>query len=290
MSLLKVINKTFRNWLDDDPFTQSAAAAYYAIFSLPGLLIIVMAVAAIFFDQQRVEKEILGHLDNMVGRDASRTVQDIVEETQRGKRDFWAMLVGFVTLAFGATGLFAHLQRSLNRIWGVEVAKKAGWYAFLKSRLTSFGLILIIGFLLLISLSLTAFFNLFSEWLATQFSPEFARGSMLMSNIMSFLIVVVLFALIFKILPDAQVGWKVSFYGGILTAVLFSVGEYALNFYFEIAEPQSSFGAAGSVILVMLWVSYSCLILLIGAEFSKTYTVECEGVDVQPTGISSKND
>ncbi len=289
MFFFTVLKKTFRNWLEDDPFTQSAAAAYYAIFSLPGLLIIVMAIAAIFFDQQRVEEEILGHIKEMIGRDASKSVQEIVEETQQEKRGFWAMVAGIVTLVFGATGLFAHLQRSLNRIWSVEVKKTAGWLAFLKSRLTSFSLILIIGFLLLISLTLTAFFNLFSEWLASQTSPDFAKGLMLMSNAVSFLIIAVLFTLIFKILPDAYVPWRASFYGGLLTACLFSVGEYALNFYFELAEPHSSFGAAGSVILVMLWVSYSCLILLVGAEFSKTYTQENASHEIKPSEIARRN-
>ncbi|CAN0482176.1 unnamed protein product, partial [Discosporangium mesarthrocarpum] len=113
MFLFTVLKKTFRNWLDDDPFTQSAAAAYYAIFSLPGLLIIIIAIAALFFDQQHVEEEILGHIRDMLGRDASKSVLKIVEETQREDRDFWAMIVGAVTLVFGATGLFSHLQRTL---------------------------------------------------------------------------------------------------------------------------------------------------------------------------------
>jgi membrane protein len=289
MFLIRVLKKTFWSWLDDDPFTQSAAAAYYAIFSLPGLLIIIMAIAALIFDQQHVEEQILGHIKDMLGRDASQSVEKIVEETQQGDRDFWAMVAGAVTLIFGATGLFAHLQRSLNLIWDVEVKKTAGWFAFLKSRLTSFSLILILGFLLLVSLSLTAFFNIFSEWLAAQFSPDLAEGLMVLSNVFSFLIVATLFTLIFKILPDAHVDWHVAFFGGLLAAGLFTVGEYALSVYFELAKPQSSFGAAGSVILVMLWVSYSCQILLIGAEFSKAYAEEHPAHEIKPSKIAKKN-
>ena len=275
--------------MSDDPFTQSAAAAYYAIFSLPGLLIIVMAVAAVFFDQQRVETEILGYIGNILGRDVSLSIKKIVEETQQRDRDLWAMIAGVATLIFGATGLFAQLQRSLNYIWGVELSQKAGWWVFLKSRLISFGLILIVGFLLLISLSFTAFFTIFSDWFATQFSPDWAQGLLIFNTAFSFCIIVILFALIFKILPDTHVDWDVAFYGGVISAILFSIGEYALNFYFKVAEPASSFGAAGSIILVMLWVSYSCLILLIGAEFSRTYTQEDKAREIRTGGVTKKS-
>ncbi len=289
MFFITTLYKSFQNWLSDDPFTQSAAAAYYAIFSLPGLLIIVMAVAAVFFDQQRVETEILGYIGNMLGRDVSLSIKQIVEETQQRDRDLWAMIAGVATLIFGATGLFAQLQRSLNYIWGVELSQKAGWWVFLKSRLISFGLILIVGFLLLISLSFTAFFTIFSDWFATQFSPDWAQGLLIFNTAFSFCIIVTLFALIFKILPDAHVEWNVAFYGGAISAILFSIGEYALNFYFKMAEPASSFGAAGSIILVMLWVSYSCLILLIGAEFSRTYTQEDKAREIRMGGIAKKS-
>ena len=154
--MLKILKKSLGYWLRDDPFTQSAAAAYYAIFALPGLLIIVMAIAAFVFDQSRVEGEVLGHINNILGAQVAQNVNQIVTETQQGDRDTWAMIAGIITLLFGATGLFAQLQRSLNRIWEVEVKKSAGLLAFLKTRLISFSVILVIGFLLLVSLSLTA--------------------------------------------------------------------------------------------------------------------------------------
>lgn len=280
--------KAFKNWLADDPSTQSAAAAYYAVFSLPGLLIIIMAFAALFFDQQRVEAEILGHIRSLLGANTASSIDQIVRETQQGDRDFWAMIIGTLTLAFGATGLFAQLQRSLNRIWEVELKKSAGWFAFLKTRLISFGVILIIGFLLLISLSLTTAMTVFGEWISVQLSPDLADGLFILSSAFSFLIIAVLFTLIFKILPDAQVPLRAAFFGGILSAVLFTIGEHTLNYYFEIAQPQSSFGAAGSVVLLMLWVSYSCMILLIGAEFSRTCSEAAVGQKIKPTKIAKK--
>lgn len=272
-----ILSQALKNWLRDDPFTQSAAAAYYAIFSMPGLLIIIMALAVIFFDQQKVQTEVLNHIRDVLGSQTAGSVQHIVEQAQKNDRDLWAMIAGGVTLLFGATGLFAQLQRSLNRIWEVEFKKTAGIKAFIKSRLISFGLILVVGFLLLISLSLTTVLTVFGEWTAEQFSPKSAIVLALLNVGLSFLTITALFMMIFKILPDAKVAWRVAFLGGALSALLFTVGQYALNYYFDLAKPQSSFGAAGSAILVMLWVSYSCMILMIGAEFSRTYAEAING-------------
>ena len=286
--MFKILKKTFMNWLRDDPFTQSAATAYYAIFSLPGLLIIIMSLAAIFFEQNAVENAVLGHIGNILGNEAQQNINDIVQETQRNNRDFWAMLVGVVTLAFGATALFAQLQRSLNHIWDVQVKKSAGWFAFVKTRIISFSLILIIGFLLLVSLVLTAIITVFGEWVSAQLSPEWSVGLTVINLLLSLSIISILFALIFKILPDAHVSWKPALMGGFFAAVLFNFGEQALNHYFELAKPGSSFGAAGSIILMMLWVSYSCLILLLGAEFTKTYEEITTGRKAKANGIAKK--
>jgi membrane protein len=286
---MKILITAFKNWFNDDPFTQSAASAYYAIFALPGLLIITMAIAAFFFEQKQVEAEVFGHISSMLGAQTADSINEIVRETQQDDRDIWAMVVGIITLLFGATGLFAQLQRSLNRVWEVEIKKSAGWAAFIKSRLISFSIILVIGFLLLVSLSLTTALTVFGEWISMQFSPEWAMALAFFNIAFSFLTITALFTLIFKILPDAKVQWQVAFLGGALSTVLFTIGEYALNYYFEWAEPQSSFGAAGSVILLMLWVSYSCMILLIGAEFAKTYAQEKNGRKVKASGIAKKN-
>jgi len=284
--MIKTLKTTFKNWLNDDPFTQSAAAAYYAIFSLPGLLIIVMALAAIFFDQQLVEQQVLGQIKKSLGADTAHSIGEIVKETQKGDRDIWGIVIGIATLAFGATGLFAHLQRCLNKIWEVEIKKSAGILKVIQDRLISFSLIIVIGFLLLISLSLTAALTMFGDWIAKAFSEEWLFVLYPVNFIISISIVCSLFSLMYKILPDAIVPWRAAIMGGLLSAILFTIGEAALNMYFEMAEPQSSFGAAGSVILLMLWVSYSCMIILVGAEFSKAYTQEKDDLHAKPSPIA----
>lgn len=280
--------QSLKNWFMGDPFTHSAAAAYYAIFSFPGLLIITMAIAAFAFDQQQVETQVVGTISKMLGTETAQNLNQVVQETQRRERDVWALIVGVLTLSFGATGLFAHLQNSLNQIFEVEVKKSAGVWAFLRARIISFGVVLILGFLLLISLSLTALITLLNEWVAARFSTVFLSAMFLINMLISFFIVTVLFTLIYKILPDAKLAWRSAFMGGVVATLFFKVGEQMLNLYFEWVEPQSSFGAAGSLVLLMLWVFYSCMILFIGAEFAKLYQQVKYDSDIKPAAIAKK--
>lgn len=287
--MLNMLIKSFKNWFSDDPFTNSAAAAYYAIFSFPGLIIIVMSIAALAFDSQHVESLVTGQLSQILGKDTANSLLQIVQETQHNDRDKWALIAGMLTLSFGATGLFANLQRSLNKIFQVEVKKSAGIFAFIRTRIISFSIVLILGLLLLISLSLTALITLLSDWITAQFSTSFTAVIALITLVTSLSIVVVLFTLIYKILPDANLKWRSAIMGGILATILFEIGEYTLNFYFGIAKPQSTFGAAGSLVLLMLWVSYSCMILFIGAEFCKTYELSKYNREIIPNKIAKNS-
>ncbi len=280
--------RSFKKWLADDSFTQSAAAAYYAIFSFPGLLIIIMAIGAFAFDQQQVETQVIGKIGQMLGADTAESLNEVVQETQRNDRDVWALVVGILTLSFGATGFFAHLQRSLNKIFEVEVKKSAGWWIFLRTRIISFGVVLTLGLLLLISLTLTAMITILNDFITAQFSPAFSSVILVFNVVTSMSIVVLLFTLIYKILPDARIEWRCAFVGGVVATIFFKIGEYAMNTYFELAEPGSSFGAAGSLVLLMLWVSYSCMILFLGAEFSREYGRQKYGHDSEPSEIAKQ--
>lgn len=262
--------RALRSWWLRDAFSQSAAAAYYAVFSLPGLLMIIMAIAAIALEQQRVENEILSHLRHVMGPAFSDNVKIIIDNFQRKNRDIWAIAIGASTLLFGATGLFAQLQKSLNQIWGVEVKKSANIRAFLKTRFTALGISISIGFLLLISLFLTAALTAISEWVSRHFSESLLYLFYIGNYFLSLGTVSVLFALIYKILPDIELKWRDALRGGFLSALLFTAGEYGLSFYFKLAKPESAFDQAGSLILFLLWTFYSCLILLYGAEFIRS--------------------
>ncbi|HDY84964.1 hypothetical protein LCGC14_0484200 [marine sediment metagenome] len=288
--MLSMLRQSFKNWFSDDPFTNSAAAAYYAIFSFPGLIIIVMSVAALAFDPQQVQALLSGQISQILGKETANNLFLIVQETQQNDRDMWALIAGMLTLSFGATGLFANLQRSLNKIFQVEVKKSAGIFVFIRTRLISFGIVLILGLLLLVSLSLTALITVLSTWITAQFSTSFTALIALITLITSLSTVIVLFTLIYKILPDANIRWRSALMGGLLATILFEIGEYTLNFYFGIAKPESTFGAAGSLVLLMLWVSYSCMILFIGAELAKTYELSNYNHKITPNEIAENSE
>jgi membrane protein len=281
----QLLLKALSSWWQDDPFTKSAAVAYYSIFSLPGLLILTMGTAAIFFDSTRIENEVIGHLRHILGYKLASNIDSIIDETRYRDRDVLTMLIGLFTLLIGATGVFVQLQRSLNKIWRVKVRKRAAWLDFLMHRATAFGFILAIGFLLTVSLTVTAILAALEGWIAGQIPVYGLYAIHIVHFLVSFFIIALLFSMIFKILPDINLHWKISFAGGILSAGLFVLGEYGLKTYFTLAEPASAFGAAGSIILLMLWVFYSCMILLLGAHFTKVCAGEVSA-PVSPTKIA----
>lgn len=268
--MLKIFKTTLKNWFADDPFTNSAAAAYYAIFSFPGLIIIVMSLGALVFDATRVEAEVMETMTRLFGTDTAESFYSTAKNLERDDTSILSMMAGVATLAFGATGLFVQLQRSLNKIWDTDGVIAGGLAAFIKSRIISLGMIFVIGFLLLVSLMITTVLTVFQEWLTLYISPLLVDFIVVLNGAISFGIIAFLFSSIIKVLPDRKVPKRAALKGGALSAFLFMVGQYALQFYFETASPSTGFGAAGSLILVMIWVFYSCMILLLGAEFAKT--------------------
>ncbi len=268
----KLLKETFTEWNALDPFRESAVIAYYTIFSLPGLLIMVIKSAGSLFGEEAVRGEITGQISGMVGQDAAEAVQDMIKNALSTEDSTFALVVGIGSLVFGATGVFVQLQKSFNNIWEVEPDTSGN--AIMKlitDRATSFGLIMVVAFLLLISLIVSTLISTLSEWMMT-FLPDFMIYAMSAVEItVSLLIIGVLFAFMFKTLPDREIGWKTVGIGGLVTAILFTIGKEGLSLYFGLAEPASTYGVAGSVVLILLWVSYACLILFFGAEFTKVY-------------------
>jgi membrane protein len=288
VDIAKIIKTTFKNWNDRDPFREGAIIAYYAIFSLPGLLVVVIALAGYFFGADAVSGHMQHQIAKAMGEDTAAQVQAMVVMAMKSKDSFWAAIIGIATMLFGATAVFTQLQKSLNNIWGVEVkTKKSGIWIFVKTRLFSFGLIVSIAFLLLISLVLSSLISAFSTWIQQFWSESVLVFFQVFNAIFSFGIITLLFAMMFKILPDAKVKWKSVWIGAVVTSLLFVIGKTALGLYFGKANPGSGYGAAGSIILILLWTSYSSVIVFFGAEFTKVFSDHYYGV-VPPSEIAVK--
>jgi membrane protein len=269
---LTVLKTTSKKWWIKDPFKESAVIAYYAIFSLPGLLVVVITVAGYFFGREAVNGQITGQIASTMGLETAQQIQDIIAKATESKKSFLATAIGLFTILLGATGVFVQFQKSLNSIWEVKTDEsKSGILSVLKARLLSFGLIIAIAFMLIVSLVISALLSALGKWVTDHFSETFLIVLQLVNSILSLGILAVLFALIFKFIPDAKVKWRHVWIGALVTAVLFEIGKFALGLYFGKADPGSGYGAAGSIILILLWVSYSSMIVFFGAEFTHAH-------------------
>jgi membrane protein len=284
----KILKMAFKEWMQKDPFRQSAIIAYYSIFSLPALLVIIIATAGLFFGREAVSGKIYEQISGMIGPDTAKQVENMIAEASKTKDSIWATIIGLITLLIGATGVFEQLQKTLNIIWEVKADEnKKGIWPLIKARLFSFGLILSIGFLLLVSLVISSILTAMSGWVEAHWPDALLYVFHVLNFIVSFAVVSVLFALMFKYLPDAKVQWRHVWMGALFTSLLFVIGKTALGLYFGKAEPGSAYGAAGSIILILLWVSYSSMILFFGAEFTRAYADLHDG-EVKASGLAKK--
>ena len=269
--MLAIARKTAAAWFKADPFRQSAVVAYYAIFSIPPLLVIIIAAAGLAFGREAVQGHISKQISSAIGSNTAEQVEEIIRRASERETSVIATIVSVVTLVIGATGVFAQLQTSLNQIWEVKVTAKKMLLKTLRDRLFSFGLIVSICFLLLVSLVITTALEGLGNWIRSNLPDFMLLVFKLLNFIISFMVISVLFGLMFKILPDAKVRWRHVTIGSMVTAFLFILGKYGLGVYFGKAEPASIYGTAGSIVLLMLWVSYSCMIVFFGAEFTRQF-------------------
>ncbi len=274
-----LLKSTFNQWWDRDPFREGAIIAYYAIFSLPGLLVVVIALAGYFFGADAVSGHLHSQIAGAMGNDTADMVQGMVVMSMKSKDSVWAAIFGIATIIFGATAVFAQFQQSLNIIWEVKAEPtKSGIWMFIKTRLFSFGLIVSIAFLLLISLVVSSLLAAFGNWIQQYWAPSLFIIFTVLNALISLFIITILFAMMFKILPDAKIKWPSVWIGAFVTSLLFVIGKTALGLYFGTADPASGYGAAGSIILILLWTSYSSMIVFFGAEFTKVYSDYYYGV------------
>ncbi len=283
LDIWDVIKKSAIHWNESGPWRQSAILAYYSIFSLPALLLILIVMAGYFFGEDAVSRELSVQISDMLGKETARAVEGMIASAAETGSSKVAVIAGIGLLLFGATTVFYHLQLSLNRIWGVMPKPKQAFLKYAKDRLWSFGLVLIIGFLLLLSLVITSLLAILGDWLKSHW-PVFSSPLLSLSNYaISLLVTTTLFAMMFKILPDAIIRWRSVLIGAFLTAILFAIGQWGLSVYFGTTDPASVYGAAGAIILILIWVSYVAMIILFGAEFTRQWANKF-GHGIKPKG------
>jgi len=270
--LVTLGKETVTRWTEDKASTMAAALAYYALFSLAPLVLIAVAVAGLVFGRQAAEGELYSQIADMVGDASATAVQSLVADMHRQSGGVLATIIGLATLLFGATGVFVQLQDSMNTIWKAKPPSTNGIVEFLRVRMLSFGMVLGIGFLLLVSLTLSTGLAGLGDYLGA-FLPGGAAVGHALNATVTLVVVTVLFAMIYKILPDAYVAWRDVWLGALVTSFLFTLGKAAIGLYLGKASVASSYGAAGSLVLLLLWVYYSAMILYLGAEFTHVYSL-----------------
>ena len=267
-----LVKDTAMAWADEDPFGKSAIISYYTLFSLPSLLMIVAWIAGQIFGVDAVRGKIANKLGEYIGGEASDAIESMIVNASVNEGSTITVIISVSMLLFGATGVFVRLKMAMNDIWEVESKKKV-WLQTIIDRLISFGMVLVLGFLFLVSLLLTAILRIVSDYI-DNFAPTIAEvAANLFSYLLPFVVITGLFGALFKLLPDINIRWKTTLLGASLTTILFLVGEFGLNYYLTQSNPASIYGGASSVVLIMLWVYYTCLILFFGAEFTHQYAV-----------------
>ncbi|AQX02207.1 YihY/virulence factor BrkB family protein [Elizabethkingia anophelis] len=278
----KVLKDTFTEWNNSSAFKDSASLAYYAIFSIPGLLIIIIWIAGIIFGEEAIRGEISIQIGGMMGKEVAQSVESVIVGTLVDKKNIFMKTIGIASLVFGSTTLFFQLQHSLNTLWDIESAPKKALLKFFLDRANSLGMIIIIGFLMMITMILSSLISLFNNWITEYSTLETYILVEIINFFIGFSLVILLCSLIFKILPDIQISWKPIWRGATLTAILFTLGKFLLILYFTNVKPTSAFGTAGTIILIMMWINYSCLLIFFGAKFTKVYAYK-KGYPVTPS-------
>lgn len=276
-----ILIDSFNGFMDDRGLKLSAALAYYTVFSLAPLLVLVMSLVSLFLGQEATQGHIFGQINGLVGNEAAKQIQDMIKNVSLSGKTNSALAISIVTLLIGATSLFGEIQDSVNLIWRVKAKPEKGWLKLIKDRLLSSSLIVSLGFLLMVSLIINGLVLALSDQL-TRFLPGLGVYVISALNFaISTAVVMALFAIIFKVLPDAKIAWKDVRWGALFTAALFMVGRYVIGLYIDTTATSSAYGAAGSMIVILTWIYYTAAILYFGAEFTLAYANHF-GVKIEP--------
>ncbi len=282
-----VLMTTGRELKDDDVPSLAAAIAYYTVFSLPPLLVMIVYLAGALIGPDKVAEMITSQVDGVAGADGAETVKTMIENASSMGSGIGAKLAGIAALLFGASGAFSQLQKALNRAWEVEAQEGGGIRALLVKRLLSFGMVVTIAFLLLVSLAVSGVLAAMGQAAAELTGQGVAGvGMQVLNFVVGLAVTSGLFAVVFKVLPDAEISWRDVWVGALVTGVLFTLGKTAIGIYLGVADPASAFGAAGSLALLLIWIYYSALIVLVGAEFTQAWANKM-GDGIQPDASES---
>lgn len=267
----KTFKKTISQFADDNAIKFSASLSYYTIFALPPMLIIIFSISGFFFGKEAIQGKVYGQIAGLVGSNAAIQIQEIIKNVHTSTDSTFATVLSVIMIIVGSTGVFAEIQDSINHIWGIRAKPKRSWLKWLLNRLLSFSMLLSIGFILLVSLMLNTLMDLLSARLQVYFSHITVQVFYILNLVLVFSVITTLFSIIFKMLPDGKVSWKDSIRGAAFTASLFMIGKFLIGYYLGHSSVTSIYGAAGSVIVILLWVYYSSIILYFGAEFTMVY-------------------
>jgi membrane protein len=268
-----VLRQAMTEFLNDHGMKLSASLSYYTIFSIGPVLIIIISLAGIFYGREAVQGKIYFQIRGLIGDQAAIQVQEIIQNIEKSQLSTSGAVVGLVILLIGATGVFTEIQDSINFIWSIRAKPKHGWLKLVLNRLLSFSLIVSVGFILMVSLAVHALVDALHGKLMTLFDRDLVFVLKSFNYVILFLVITALFSIIFKVLPDATVRWRDVLVGSAFTAVLFLVGKFLIGFYLGNSNIGMTYGAAASVMIILLWVYYSSIILFFGAEFTKVYTL-----------------
>lgn len=267
----KLITESIEGFNNDKIFKLSGSLAYFTIFSIGPMLLVIIFFADLFYGREAVEGTIYGQIKGFVGPDAALQIQEIIRNASLSGKSNITAIIGFVTLLVGTTTVFAEIQDTINTVWNLKTKPEKGWIKIILNRLLSFSVVVGLAFLLLVSLIVNGLMEAFGERLKIMF-PQIAVVVIYVINlVLTFGVITLLFAIIFKVLPDAKIKWKDVTVGAIVTALLFMLGKFGITYYIGTSNIGSTYGAAGSVIVILVWVYYSAIILYFGAEFTKAY-------------------
>jgi membrane protein len=283
--LWQILKQTFKDFADLKITRMSAALAYYTVFSIAPMLIVIITLCDIFLGRQAIEGQVYEQIRSFVGDSAALQIQELIRNATVSKDISWASVVGIIALIFAATSVFAEIQSSINLIWRLKAKPRKGWLKVLINRLLSFSMVVSLGFILLVSFVVNAVLNLLEDRLLSMFPGVQVYIAYAVNILLQFITISFLFGIIFKVLPDAKIHWKSVRSGAFTTALLFMLGKFAIGYYLGKSHISSSYGAAGSLVIILLWVYYSAIILYFGAAFTRVYA-QHTGNHIFPTSYA----